>query len=48
MIQTEEASIRKVIFHKVNIQEDKISLSDELCDFLNEDEADILKKTFLN
>lgn len=47
MIQTEEASIRKVIFHKVNVQEDKISLSDELCDFLNEEEADVLKKTFL-
>ncbi len=47
MIQTDEATIRKVIFHKVNVQEDKISLSDELCDFLNEDEADVIKKAFL-
>lgn len=47
MIQTDEASVRRVIFHKVNVQEDKISLSDELCDFLNEEDADVLKKAFL-
>ena len=47
MINIEEASIRAIVFHKVNIQEDKLILSEQICDFLDEDEADTIRKAFL-
>lgn len=47
MIQIEDAIIRKLIYHRINLETSASVLSETLYDFSNDEEEVVLKKTFL-
>lgn len=47
MIQIEEAIIRKLIYHRINLEGNKSTLNDTVFEYQNDDEAEIFKKIFL-
>jgi len=47
MIQIEEAIIRNIILNRVSIEESKSVISNNLFDYSNEDEEEVLKRMFL-
>ena len=47
MIQIEDTIIRKLIFHRLSIDNNNSALSDTLYDFTNDEEEVVLKKIFL-
>jgi hypothetical protein len=47
MIQIEDTIIRRLIYHRINLDNDSSILSDTLYDFSNDEEEVVLKKIFL-
>lgn len=47
MFSLDDVQIRSLVFHRISLREDKLILSDSLCDYMNEFEAETLKKVFL-